>query len=302
MADEEATGWEGGADAEGAEAVPALERGVSEEALVVHFEAFEGPLDLLLTLARTQKVDLREISILALADQYLDYIVELRKTKLELAADYLVMAAWLAFLKSRLIIPAEESDEEGPTGEEMAALLAFRLQRLEAMRKAAAQLFARDQLGRDVFFRGMPEGIRVIRKTQWEASLYELLSAYGDGRSRTTLANYQPPKKEVFSMEMALRQLETIVGHVPNWATLQSFLPEAWSGEPEKFRSALAATFAASLEMVRDGRLELQQSETFGPIYLRSGRGEKLGSPAADREAAAAEAATKEVNEGEDHE
>ncbi|MGB0922619.1 MAG: segregation and condensation protein A [Alphaproteobacteria bacterium] len=297
-AEEDKSGWGDGETAAGeGTGVPALDRGVSEQALVVQFEAFEGPLDLLLTLARAQKVDLREISILALAEQYLDYIQELRKTRLELAADYLVMAAWLAFLKSRLIIPAEESDEEGPSGEEMAALLAFRLQRLEAMRKAAAQLFARDQLGRDVFFRGMPEGIRVVRKTHWQASLYDLLSAYGDGRSREALANYEPPKKEVFSMEMALRQLEMIVGHVPDWATLQTFLPEAWSGEPQKFRSALAATFAASLEMVRDGRLELQQSETFGPIYLRSGRGEKLGGPAADREAAA-----KKLNEGEDHE
>jgi len=248
-----------------------VDRGTTEEALIVSFDAYEGPLDVLLTLARTQKVDLKQISVLALAEQYLEFVAEARKVRLELAADYLVMAAWLAFLKSKLIIPAEETEDGELSGEELAARLAFRLQRLEAMRKSAARLFARDRLGRDFFFRGMPEGIRTIKHTSYDCSLYELLKAYGDERSRTALANYSPPRPVVFTMEMALKRLKAIVGVVPDWTTLINFLPDGWEGTKQERRSAIAGTFAASLEMVREGKLELRQTQTYGPIFIRSG-------------------------------
>lgn len=247
-----------------------VDRGLTEEALIVRLEAYEGPLDVLLTLARAQKVDLKQISILALAEQYLDFIAEARKVRLELAADYLVMAAWLAFLKSRLILPADEEEGDEPSGEELAARLAFRLQRLEAMRKSASRLFARDRLDRDFFFRGAPEGIRVIRTTNYESSLFELLKAYGDQQSRAGLADYKPEKPPVFSMDMALKRLAMLVGTVPDWTILSSFLPPDWTGSKRELRSALAGTFAASLEMVREGHLELQQNETYGQIFLRS--------------------------------
>lgn len=248
-----------------------VDRGTTEEALIVRFDAYEGPLDVLLTLARAQKVDLIQISVMALADQYLEFVAEARKVRLELAADYLVMAAWLAFLKSRLVLPAEETEDGELTGEELAARLAFRLQRLEAMRKSAARLFARDRLGRDFFFRGMPEGIRTIKHTSYECSLYELLKAYGDERSRVALANYEPPRPVVFTMEMALKRLKALVGDIPEWTTLVNFLPDGWEGTPQERRSAIAGTFAASLEMVREGKLELRQTETYGKIFVRSG-------------------------------
>ena len=267
-----------------------VDRGTTEEALIVRFDAYEGPLDVLLTLARTQKVDLKQISVMGLADQYLAFVAEARKVRLELAADYLVMAAWLAFLKSRLILPAEESEDGEPTGEELAARLAFRLQRLEAMRKSAARLFARDRLGRDFFFRGMPEGIRTIRNTSYDCSLYELLKAYGDERSRTALANYQVKRPPVFSMEMALQRLKAIVGTIPEWTTLVNFLPEGWEGTPNERRSAIAGTFAASLEMVREGKLELRQTETYGPIFLRSGERD-------EQAASAPQAAPEQIDE-----
>ncbi len=255
-----------------------VDRGTTEEALIVRFDAYEGPLDVLLTLARTQKVDLKQISVMGLADQYLAFVAEARKVRLELAADYLVMAAWLAFLKSRLILPAEESEEGEPTGEELAARLAFRLQRLEAMRNSAARLFARDRLGRDFFFRGMPEGVRTIRNTSYVCSLYDLLKAYGDERSRTALSNYEVKRPPVFSMEMALQRLKAIVGSIPEWTTLVDFLPEGWEGTANERRSAIAGTFAASLEMVREGKLELRQTKTYGPIFLRSGDRDETGT------------------------
>lgn len=261
-----------------------VDRGTTEEALIVRFDAYEGPLDVLLTLARTQKVDLKQISVMALADQYLAFVAEARKVRLELAADYLVMAAWLAFLKSRLILPEEESEDGEPTGEELAARLAFRLQRLEAMRKSAARLFARDRLGRDFFFRGMPEGIRTIRNTSYVCSLYDLLKAYGDERSRVALADYKVERPPVFSMEMALQRLKTIVGTVPEWTTLVTFLPDGWAGTPEERRSAIAGTFAASLEMVREGKLELRQTETYGQIFLRSSERDDGAAAAIDTE------------------
>ncbi len=234
--------------------------------LIVDLEGYEGPLDVLLTLARDQKVDLRRISILDLAEQYLEFIAEARKLRLEIAADYLVMAAWLAYLKSRLLLPEPEDDE--PSGEEMAARLAFQLRRLEAMRDAAARLMARERLGRDVFPRGAPEGIRVLRTSVFELSLYDLLKAYADQTARRTATEpLRLGRGGVYSVEDALARFSDMLGRLPDWATLQSFLP---SGAEEHFdpRSTVASTFAASLELTRQGKLRLRQGRAFGPIYI----------------------------------
>lgn len=238
-----------------------------EGALVVDLEGFAGPLDLLLALARDQKVDLARISILALAEQYLDFIQQARRLRLEIAADYLVMAAWLAYLKSRLLLPVEEGGEE-PTAAEMAAALQFQLRRLEAMRDAAARLFARPRLGMDVFARGAPEGIRVITHAKYDASLFELLSAYGSIQRRGKAEPLTIEQFELFSMDEALGRLRRVLVGAPEWATLMSFLPEDLrDGLPR--RSAIAATFAASLELVRDGHAQIRQDSRFGPIFFR---------------------------------
>ena len=234
---------------------------------VVDLEGYEGPLDLLLTLARQQKVDLRNLSILQLAEQYLDFIGEARRMRLEVAADYLVMAAWLAYLKSRLLLPEAEGEAE-PTGEEMAARLQFQLERLQAMREAVEKLFARQRLGIDVLPRGMPEGVRIIRNSVIECSLYELLNAYSSqvGRSNVTNLHLRPP--EAFTMEQALRRLKAVLGEMPDWASLEAFLPaETQTGFQR--RSAVASTLAASLELVREGRLQVRQAQTFGPIFVK---------------------------------
>jgi segregation and condensation protein A len=236
--------------------------------LVVDLGAYEGPIDVLLSLAREQKVDLTKISILQLADQYLAFITAARSLHLEIAADYLVMAAWLAYLKSRLLLPEPQPDDE-PSGEALAAALALQLQRLEAMQQAGLRLMARPQLGRDTLPRGAPEGLRVVARVKWDVGLYELLKAYGEGRARTAGAVLEIRAAELFSMEQALERLAAIVGHVPDWRVLSSFLPEGLGGGILA-RSAVAATFAASLELVRSGRLQLRQDFTFGPIYLRS--------------------------------
>lgn len=236
--------------------------------LVLDLDGFEGPLDVLLALARAQKVDLTQISILALAEQYLVFVSRARHFRLELAADYLVMAAWLAYLKSRLLLPDDEGDDE-PSGEEMAARLAFQLLRLEAMRERAAQLMSRHRLGRDVFARGDPEGVTVIRRSAYDLTLYALLKAYANQSQRgkhTPLTISRPP---VFSIEDALKRLERMLGALPEWTSLTRFLPPELR-EAGTRRSALASTFAASLEMVRLGRLELRQQTTFGPIQLRA--------------------------------
>ena len=240
--------------------------------LVVDVEGYEGPLDVLLALARTHKVDLKKLSILALAEQYLVFIQHARSLHLELAADYLVMAAWLAYLKSRLLLP-DETDGDEPSGEEMAAILAFHLQRLEAMRDAAARLMARHRLGRDVFQRGAPEGIRVIRKSVYDLSLYELLKGYGNVKSRVEVTNLRITPPPVYTLERALGRLRSLIGNVPDWATLESFLePEFRVGKAA--RSAVASTLVASLELARQGTLELLQSNAFGPIYFRKKRGD----------------------------
>jgi segregation and condensation protein A len=241
---------------------------VPGEELVVDLDGYEGPIDVLLALAREQKVDLTRISILQLADQYLAFIAAARQLKLEIAADYLVMAAWLAYLKSRLLLPEPQPDDE-PSGQDLAAALKFQLQRLEAMQQAGARLIARPQLGRDVFRRGAPEGIPVVRHKVYDVSLFELLKAYGEGRARADSAVLHIEPTELYSMDDALHRLQSYLGRVPEWRTLASFLPPnlrlGLIG-----RSAIAATFAASLELVRDGRLQLRQDKAFGPIYLRS--------------------------------
>jgi segregation and condensation protein A len=238
--------------------------------LVVDLGAYEGPVDVLLSLAREQKVDLTKISILRLADQYLAFIAKARRLRLELAADYLVMAAWLAYLKSRLLLPEPQPEDE-PTAAELAAALALRLQRLEAMQQAGQRLMARPQMGREVFARGAPEGLRSITRVIWDVSLYDLLKAYGEGRNRTAAPVLEIRAQELYSMEDALRRLGTMIAGVRDWRSLLSFLPSELrnGGGGLLERSAIAATFAASLELVRDGRLQLRQDTMFGPIFVR---------------------------------
>ncbi|OJU27840.1 MAG: segregation/condensation protein A [Alphaproteobacteria bacterium 64-6] len=241
-----------------------------EDAFVVDLEGFEGPLDLLLALARTQKVDLARISIDTLVTQYLSYIREAQKLRLELAADYLVMAAWLAFLKSRLLLPRDEKAEDGPSGEELAARLAFRLMRLEAMRNAAAQLLTRKRLDRDIFPRGMPEGVKTIRTREHSAEIYDLLKAYAEQRTRTVVHRAHVVKKRtVWSIKDARQRLETLIGRsAGSWVQLDFFL-EQYLPSPELGRTALASSFGATLEMAREGHIEIRQAGPFAPIYLR---------------------------------
>ena len=245
------------------------ERGLHEESLVVDLAGFEGPLDLLLHLARTQKVDLTRISVLALAEQYLSFIDRARRIRIELAADYLVMAAWLAYLKSRLLIPRQAKDD-GPSGEEMAASLAFRLKRLEAMRDAATRLVNRNRLGRDVFARGMPEHIPTERHSAFEASLYDLVSAYAALRQRHAITQVTIEKRNVWSLADAREILAQLVGTFDDWTVLDHFLLR-YLTDPAERTTAIASAFAATLEMVREGQLELRQDGAFAPIYLRRG-------------------------------
>jgi segregation and condensation protein A len=238
-----------------------------DPALVVDVAGFEGPLDLLLHLARTQKVDLARISVLALAEQYLVFIETARKLRLELAADYLVMAAWLAYLKSKLLIP-KQPGEEGESGEELAAVLQFRLKRLEAMRDVAARLVNRNRLGRDVFARGMPELVIVEKRNEWSATLYDLLTAYASQRQRQAISNVNIAKRGVWSLKDARRLLERIAGELRDWTALDRFLIE-YLATPEDRATAIASSFAASLELIREGTLEARQDEAFAPLYLR---------------------------------
>jgi segregation and condensation protein A len=233
--------------------------------LTVSFDHWEGPLDLLLSLARTQKVDLREISILALTQQYLAFIDSARQLKLELAADYLVMAAWLAYLKSALLLPRQEQPDPSP--EELALRLQLRLQRLNAMRDAAARLMARDRIGRDVFPRRAPEGLRLVKKAQWRASLYDLIATYGQIRARTQPVVHTIAVRPVMTLDEAIRRVGSLVGAAIDWTRLESFLPP--DIDPPKAKSALASSFVAALELAKQGRLEIQQDGIFEPIYLR---------------------------------
>ena len=241
---------------------------LAAEALIVDVDGFEGPLDLLLTLSRTQKVDLRKISVLALARQYLAFVERAKALRLELAADYLVMAAWLAFLKSRLLLPPDPT-EEGPTGEELAAHLAFQLERLQAMRDAAARLMGRDRLGRDFFARGQTHEVTRTRKIQYTATLLDLMQGYARIRTRDDFRPFVMDRDAVFTMEQALERMRGLMGFAGDWTDISSYLPKGWEMDPVRRRSATAATFAASLELVKEGHLEIRQSETFAPIQLR---------------------------------
>ena len=243
------------------------ERASDEPSLMVDVEGFEGPLDLLLALARQQKVDLAKISILALADQYLAFIEEARKMRLELAADYLVMAAWLAYLKSRLLLP-EQHPSEGISAEEMANALARRLRRLEAIRQFAEQLLNRPQLGRDVFQRGQPEPIAEVKHPQWSATLYDLLSAYAARRQIRSRSVVRVAKRTVWSLAEAREALERLIGQTMDWSPLDQYLV-AYMTDPSTVTTVLASSFAAALEMIREGRLEAHQQGAFSPLYLR---------------------------------
>ncbi len=239
------------------------------EAFVIEVGGFEGPLDLLLALARTHKVDIAKISVLELVEQYLAYIAEMQRLKLEIAADYLVMAAWLAFLKSRLLLPSEKETEDEPTAEEMAQKLAFRLMRLDAMRTAIAQLMNRKRLGRDVFARGAPETAHTVRETTWTAEIYDLLKAYSDQRKRTIKMSHVIKARKVWSVKEARDRLEKLVGQsIGDWVQLDLFLQQYLPCSEEE-RTVLASSFGASLEMAREGLVELRQDAPFAPIYVR---------------------------------
>ena len=239
------------------------------EALIVDVEGFEGPLDLLLSLSRTQKVDLRKISVLQLAEQYLLFVARVSALRIELAADYLVMAAWLAYLKSRLLLPPEPG-EEGPSAADLAAHLAFQLERLAAMREAAARLMARDQKGRDFFPRGVPETVERRRTVRYQASLLDLMRAYARIRTKDEFRPYAFDRQNVYTMEQALERMRSLLGYMGGWADLTSYLPDGWGANPLRRRSATAAHFAAILEMAKRGQVELKQGEIFSPLLVRS--------------------------------
>ena len=240
----------------------------SSENLVINVDGFEGPLDMLLTLSRTQKVDLLKISISQLASQYLAFVAKAKELRIELAADYLVMAAWLAFLKSRLLLPTDPSDD-GPTGEELSAILAFRLERLQAMRNAGSKLMARNQLGKEFFSRGIPENLEKKRMINYTLSLLDLMQGYARIRTRDDFRPFSADRENVFTIETALERMQKMLGVSEEWNDLMSFLPEEWQNEPKRVRAATAATFAATLELVKAGSVELRQSETFSKIELR---------------------------------
>jgi segregation and condensation protein A len=236
------------------------------EALTIDIDGWEGPLDLLLALARNQKVDLRQLSILQLVDQYLTYVNEARELKLEVAADYLVMAAWLAYLKSALLLPRDPEIEPSP--EDLALRLQLRLERLNAMREAGARLVARDRMGRDVFSRGAPEGLKVVRKSRWQAEIYDLISAYGQISARTRPVFHVVAVRPVMTLEDAIARVSELVGERIDWSTIESFLPEEAEGLYRK--SALASSFVAALELAKQGRVELRQKSAFAPLYLKA--------------------------------
>ncbi|MFT3965361.1 MAG: ScpA family protein [Sphingobium sp.] len=246
-------------------AIPPIRR-PEEQTLTLSFDGWEGPLDLLLTLARGQKVDLREISILELVEQYLLFIENARALKLEVAADYLVMAAWLAYLKSALLLPRAEQPDPSP--EELALRLQLRLQRLNAMREAGARLMGRDLLGRDVFVRPAPEGLHRPRASIWQASLYDLIAAYGQVKARNRPVVHVVAARNVMTLETALERVAEMVGGTIDWTVLESFLPR--TADPELRRSARASSFVAALELARQRRLDIRQSGPFAPLYVRA--------------------------------
>jgi len=237
------------------------------QTFVVDIDGYEGPLDLLLALVRDHKLDLAQISILDLAQQYLDFIEQARRLRLEIAADYLVMAAWLAFLKSKLLLPADDGEGE-PTGEELAAQLAHRLRRLEAMREASVKLFNRNRLGRDFFARGMPEGIRLVRNSEYDANIYDLLKAYSNQRQRTAIDTIHFSARPVWSIQEARERLEAILGASLDWAPIDELIVQ-FLEDPQMKRTVLASSLSASLELTREGLAELRQKSAFAPLYVR---------------------------------
>ncbi|MCA3508739.1 MAG: segregation/condensation protein A [Rhodobacter sp.] len=245
-----------------------VEARIVAESLIVDVDGFEGPLDLLLMLSRTQKVDLRRISVLQLAEQYLEFVNRAKALRIELAADYLVMAAWLAYLKSRLLLPPDPT-EAGPTADELAAHLAFQLERLQAMREAAARLMARDRKGRDFFARGIPEDVMRIRRVRHSATLLDLMQAYARTRTRDEFRPFVMDRQHVYTMEQALDRMRGLIGYAGDWTDLVSYLPDGWDLHPQRRRSATAAHFAAVLELAKRGQIELRQPETFAPIQIR---------------------------------
>ena len=237
---------------------------------VVDIDGFEGPIDVLLTLARDQKVDISQISIVQLADQYLEFVSQTRRQNIEIAADYLVMAAWLAYLKSRLLLPDLDAEGE-PSGEEMAKALSFQLKRLEAVQEAGARLMARNQLGKVFFGRGVPEKFKLSHSSIFEVSLYDLLKAYSSVSNRKGNETLNFKDWDLFNVDDALVRLNQVIGKIPDWKTLVDFLPDNLKSGII-YRSAVASTFVASLEMVREGKLKIRQDDFFGPIYLRSSK------------------------------
>ena len=234
------------------------------ETLTLDLDGWEGPLDLLLALARGQKVDLRAISILQLVEQYLAYVERAAALRLELAADYLVMAAWLAYLKSALLLPRDPQQEPDP--EELALRLHLRLERLAAMCEAGARLMARDRTGRDVFPRGAPDGLRMVRQVTWTAEIYDLIAAYGRVSGRTRPVMHMVRDRQVMTLETALERVSGLIGTTIDWAAIATFLPD---GGAALRRSALASSFLAALELARQGRMELRQDAPFAPLYVR---------------------------------
>ena len=241
---------------------------LAAEALIVDVEGYEGPLDLLLTMARTQKVDLMKVSVLELAKQYLAFVEKARTLRIELAADYLVMAAWLAFLKSRLLLPPDP-EEEGPSGEELAAHLAFQLERLAAMRDVAARLMARDQLGRDFFKRGITEDVTRVRKVTYTATLLDLMQGYARIRTKDEFRPFVMDREHIHTKEQSLDRMRKLIGFAGKWTDIATYLPDGWKVDRMALRSAHAATFAAALQLAKEGLVEVRQSETYAPIELR---------------------------------
>lgn len=246
--------------------------GAETEALVVDLDGFEGPLHLLLALARKKKIDLARISILELAEQYLEFMAAARRKRLDLAADYLVMAAWLAFLKSKLLLPKPPKGDEDAPAEEMAAALAFRLRRLDAMRAAGEALYSRPLAARDVFMRGAPEGVRSTRSVIYEADLHDLLAAYAKRRSARILATYRPPTPKVYGLEVARSRLERMMPDISDWQELESLLPVGGElgADPPPLRSVRASSMLAALEITKEGHAQLRQRETYAPLYVKA--------------------------------
>lgn len=241
------------------------EASADDNVLTIDIEGWEGPLDLLLALARNQKVDLRHLSILALVEQYLVFIDEARALKLELAADYLVMAAWLAYLKSALLLPKDPAIDPSP--EELALRLQMRLERLNAMRESGARLMARDRIGRDIFLRGKPEGLRVVKARAWACDYFDLITAYGQVKARTQPMMHVVKKRQVMTLEEALDRVSSMIGRAIEWTAIEAFLPVA--ADPALRKSALASSFVAALELAKRGTIDLQQDGTFAPLLVR---------------------------------